>query len=641
MFANAPDCCQETRALKELIFYVDVRAVVGQCGRVTESKKLEVIQGGENPKEKSIAGIIQRVGEYSVPLGYEIWKNGVYRIDEDPENISSEQPSLNKIPSAEKRRQLRSVTRRPLWIRALGRAIDQDETLLQLAYYEASNDRTPRFEWVSQLQISDRRQLVQLARSGAPVRTGNADRVEEYLDRAHVENGTALPKILMAKRSGAYEIEDKWGWLLGSNWIGPESIRVERDPREEPGMTKGFIVSGLEHDWFEALKKVCSVGPYARWLTFCSFAAPLLRFVRQRTFIVHHWADTSSGKSALAKFSMSAWGDPHALTATFNRTALSFTEMFSYIDDLPIAFDELQSSKTKNHASLIYDLCLERGRARAKRSGGLHKEVESWRSVIRTTGEEPLVGKDKADLGGQLNRTLQINVAALKERQAESIHRWLNNRCYGWGGLRFMQNLTKLVNSPNGIDELQGRWADLRDRYSKQVDMGARNSAMAAIILAHALCLEWFFETDRDAAEAAALSDAVEVGKLIAADEVGKETVVDMAMQIFRDHRDANRESWIDASTDVGIQVLANKSFKRLTGVEFAGANNDEIWLVQSEANRLLAKAELPARRIWLDMKRRGILNTGNDGRPSQLRSLGRFRNRVYVLNADAFNSMI
>ena len=242
MFAVAPYCCQETRALKELIFYVDVRAVVGQCGRVTESKKLEVIQGGENPKEKSIGGIIQRVGEYSVPLGYEIWKNGVYRIDEDPENISSEQPSLNKIPSAEKRRQLRSVTRRPLWIRALGRAIDQDETLLQLAYYEASNDRKPRFEWVSQLQISDRRQLVQLARSGAPVRTGNADRVEEYLDRAHVENGTALPKILMAKRSGAYEIEEKWGWLLGSNWIGPESIRVERDPREEPGMTKGFIV---------------------------------------------------------------------------------------------------------------------------------------------------------------------------------------------------------------------------------------------------------------------------------------------------------------------------------------------------------------------------------------------------------------
>jgi len=608
---------------------------------VTEATSLEVISGGKDDEETKPKIATQKVGAYSVPRGYEVWKNGVYRIDEIPEDAMSERPALTKIPSAERRRGLRSVARRPLWIRSLGRAIDEDETLLQLAYYEASNDRIPRFEWVSQLQISDRRQLVQLARAGAPVRTGNADRVEEYLDRAHVENGSALPKVLMAKRSGAYEIEDKWGWLIGSRWIGPSSITVERDPRDEPGMTKGFIVSGDEHDWFTALKKVCSVGPAARWLTFTSFAAPLLRFVRQRTFIVHHWADSSSGKSALAKFSMSAWGDPHGLTATFNRTALSFTEMFSYIDDLPIAFDELQSSKTKNHASLIYDLCLERGRARAKRSGGLHKEVESWRSVIRTTGEEPLVGKDKADLGGQLNRTLQINVAALQERQAESVHRWLNNRCYGWGGLRFVEGLCRLVNSPGGINELQVRCASLRERFGAEIDMGARNSAMATIALAHALCLEWFFDTDRDAAEATALSDAIAVGKIIVADEIGQETVVDTALQIFRDHRDANREGWLDASTEVGMQVLSNKSFKRLTGVESAGQDANEIWLVQSEANRLLAKAELPVRRIWLDMKRRNILNTGSDGRPSQLRSLGRFRNRVYVLNADVFNSMI
>ena len=608
---------------------------------MTEATSLEVISGGKDDEETKPKIATQKVGAYSVPRGYEVWKNGVYRIDEIPEDAMSERPALTKIPSAERRRGLRSVARRPLWIRSLGRAIDEDETLLQLAYYEASNDRIPRFEWVSQLQISDRRQLVQLARAGAPVRTGNADRVEEYLDRAHVENGSALPKVLMAKRSGAYEIEDKWGWLIGSRWIGPSSITVERDPRDEPGMTKGFIVSGDEHDWFTALKKVCSVGPAARWLTFTSFAAPLLRFVRQRTFIVHHWADSSSGKSALAKFSMSAWGDPHGLTATFNRTALSFTEMFSYIDDLPIAFDELQSSKTKNHASLIYDLCLERGRARAKRSGGLHKEVESWRSVIRTTGEEPLVGKDKADLGGQLNRTLQINVAALQERQAESVHRWLNNRCYGWGGLRFVEGLCRLVNSPGGINELQVRCASLRERFGAEIDMGARNSAMATIALAHALCLEWFFDTDRDAAEATALSDAIAVGKIIVADEIGQETVVDTALQIFRDHRDANREGWLDASTEVGMQVLSNKSFKRLTGVESAGQDANEIWLVQSEANRLLAKAELPVRRIWLDMKRRNILNTGSDGRPSQLRSLGRFRNRVYVLNADVFNSMI
>ncbi len=136
---------------------------------MTDSKKLEVIDGGQHqaqtqtPEPPPTNAPAQRIGGYSVPRGYEVWQNGVYRIDEIPENAITEQPALVKIPSAERRRGLRSVTRRPLWIRSLGRALDADETLLQLAYYEASNNKAPRFEWVSQLQISDRRQLVQLA----------------------------------------------------------------------------------------------------------------------------------------------------------------------------------------------------------------------------------------------------------------------------------------------------------------------------------------------------------------------------------------------------------------------------------------------------------------------------------------------
>jgi len=605
---------------------------------------LEVIDGGQPPAATVTVTQIprQQIGKFRVPLGDEGWKDGVYKIDEIPEG-NTEQPSLQAKPSNVRRRGLRIVARRPLWIRALGRALDTDEGLVQLAYYEETGSGQARFEWVSQGQLAERRQLVALSNRGVPVRTGNADRVEEYLDRARYENGPHLPKTMMAARSGAYELDaghgaKQWGWLIGQRWIGPPNTAVELDPRQQVDQTRGYTVAGDEQEWFDALRKVSAVGQAARWLTYAVFAPPIMRFVGQRTFVVHHWAETSSGKSAIAKFGMSAWGDPSLLTQTFNRTDLSFTETFRYVDDLPVLFDELQASKSKRTTGLIYDLCLERGRGRSTKSGGLHQEIGSWTSSIRTTGEEPIVGRDKRDLGGQLNRTIQVCVAALKDRQAESIHRWMDKGNFGWGGLRFIEQLRDLINNnPNGLAEMKDRHERLRTQFQQAVDIGPRAAAMATIATAQALCLEWFFGIAPDDAEAAALRDAVFVGELIASDEEGKETLTQQAMQVFRDHRDTNREMWIDMSTQEGLAVLQNKTFRRLVGVDNAGPGGDEVWMVQSEANRLLERAELPPRRIWSDMRRTGIL-ISPDGKPSQVRTSGSFRNRLYVVKKSEFD---
>lgn len=614
--------------------------------------RLEVIEGGAKENATVSGSYRQSIGDFIVPRGFEVWGDGTYRVEElpDDEEEARQEPSLHSTPSKKRKRGLRIVARRPIWIRQFAKALDSEDELVQLAFYDAFGSPGAKFEWVTRSQISDRRQLVALAARGMPIRTGNADRVEDYIDRALHENAPTLPRVLMAARSGAYHVafeeqgpDKHWGWLIGKTWVGEPGTCIERDPRQEESATKGYVICGAEDAWFRKFKEICSVGPVPRWLSFATFAAPLLRFLRHRTFIIHHWGDSGSGKTALMKLAMSAWGDPHALTATFNRTEKSFTEMFSYVDDLPIAFDELQASKNDDHASIIYALCLERGRARAKKSGGLHKEISSWRSVVRMTGEEPIIGNGKIDLGGQSNRVLQLNAPALVPAQAERIHQWLEGRHFGWGGLRFVERLQQLMNDESAEELLQSRHRMIRDEINRHVPgLRSRSSALAAVALAQVLGSQWFFGAPKDAALHGAIQDAIHVAGLIAADEEDYATVTERTLQVFRDHREANRSKWFDVSTPEGKSMVSQQMYRELFAIERAGPNADEIWIVQGAANALLRKEGLPPGRVWVDFKRSGVLRTGQRkdgrGRLDAVRKLGQFRNRVYVIANSVFN---
>ena len=614
--------------------------------------QLEIIQGGAhetNPEPvPQLAVSRQTIGDFIVPSGYEVWGDGTYRVEDPPEDEEEgrREPSLNATPTSRRRRGLRPVTRRPLWIRQFGHTIDTGEELIQLAFYDTFGSSVPRMEWVTRVQLADQRQLTPLSQVGLPVRAGNARAVEDYLDRALYENAQVLPRVRMGSRTGAYQLDEQdggqsgWGWLLGSAWVGPHGTCVEPDPRRAGvGDTNGYAISGDEGSWFAQLRNVSAYGPVPRWLCFSTFAAPLLRFIRHRTFIVHHWGDTGTGKTACMKFAMSAWGDPHALTATFNRTEKSFTELFSYVDDLPVAFDELQASKNDDHASIIYALCLERGRGRARRQGGLLKEIGNWRSVVRMTGEEPIIGNGRVDLGGQSTRVLQLNAEALTPSQGERIHQWMDHRNFGWGGLRFLEALRDILHDPHGADRLIAKHTELRDRIAQAVpEMRSRSSALAAVALAQLIATQRFFQVPKDAAMHGAVEDAAHVATLIARDESDRTTVAERTLQVFRDHREAYRKRWIDVSTPGGARALEHKTYQELFGVERAGTANHEVWLVGTEANKLLKKEGIPPGRAWVDLRRAGTLVTEGKGRLATLRKRGAFRNRVYVLRQADFD---
>lgn len=616
--------------------------------------------GGDGGGKRST----QFISEFQVPYGYEVWADGIYHIETTISEAGIE-PDVRSTPSKERRKCLRIVSHKPIWIRRFGRALDTEETLIELAFYDALTQDI-QTEWVNRLQLASRQQMIKLARRGVPVHEGNVAQLGYYLDHSIHLNGPKLECVLVAARSGAYELEyidarpdgfserkQNWGWLVGNRWIGPRPTKVEADPRNMHQTALGFTTSGDETAWFDMFKQVCSYGPIARWLTYSTFAAPLLRFINQRTFIVHHWGETGGGKSALAKFAMSAWGDPALLTQSFNRTEKSFTEMFKHIDDLPVTFDELQASSMKDHAPLIYALCQERGRGRAGRDGGLQEEIKSWRSVIRMTGEEPIIGKGSTvDLGGQANRAVQIGTPVLSSAQASGIHQWLETKSFGWGGMRFLERLQRALEYPDGADVIKAKYEWFVNAITARVDQQvySRVLHLAAVALAEYLANRFFFRTEgadeetqeaeMEAATQGALDDALAVAQTIANEETS-ESLADQALQIFRDHFVAHRRLWLDmqapippgASAISDADRLRGGNYSQLTGVL---SNRNEVWLVQKEANMLLQKAGLPQRRVWADFRRLGILRTydrnGKYLSNACVRKEGQFHAKVYVL---------
>lgn len=596
----------------------------------------------------------QEIGAFKVPPGYEVWADGVYRIV-DFDNLNDEQASINATPSPDRKRCLEMITRKPMWIRTNGHSLDRGEHLIEIAFHDAISGRLA-VEWVTREQIATRQKIISLARYGLPIYEINANGVLNYLDSALHLNGPSLPLRAVARRSGPYAVKaiekvgeltttrDVTGWLVGEHWIGPENPTVYFDKRDGlHEFAAGLTTSGDPDEWRNAWIKWGGTSPKIRWLLNSVLAAPLLQYVKLRTFGIHHWCKSGGGKTAIMKLSLTAWGDPQLLMQTFNGTELSMTEHFNYINGLPLAFDELQSSKSKNQGTMIYDLTNERGRKRAGQRGGLEDAIAKWSSVIRTTGEEPLIGKgENIDLGGQGNRCMQLRARVVERAAGEEIYRFLGKKHHGFGGREFLQHLYQLSNKPRGIELLNSQYNELKDWLENNLQEGSKDRADKLAVIALATWINTkimlrLAETEEDGAtfqarDAAirdtALSDALLLGALMADDDY-RESVTEQALATLEDDFRVSRRMWCDYDNQSEREILEHGGDRSLGAV----IKNDEVWIIPAYFKQLMQKARLPYTRVIKDLRDEGTLKSVETHRLRMQRNVGVFNGRVHVLD--------
>lgn len=334
------------------------------------------------------------------------------------------------------------------------------------------------------------RAITVLADLGCTVTSENAKQVVRFLSALEAENIDIIQKA---------DATSTFGWQTGRRFIPgrEQGIVLDIDPSQK-GMAAAYCRNGDMEHWIRTMAPHRERDKF-RFILAASFAAPLLRILKQRIFFVYNWGGSKGGKTAALKAALSAWGDPDRLMVNFNATQVGLERTASFYCDLPLGIDERQLAG-KNQESLektIYMIASGTGKIRGSKGGGL-QAIHQWRTVALATGEEPL--STETSQTGVSTRVLEIYGGPFDdEKQASLMHQEAPMNC-GWAGPEFIEELI-------GIDERE--ICDKYEEMSKYVasisqgKSGSHVAGIAAVALADSMIDSWFFSGEnRDQEEA-------------------------------------------------------------------------------------------------------------------------------------------
>ena len=334
------------------------------------------------------------------------------------------------------------------------------------------------------------RAITVLADLGCTVTSENAKQVVRFLSALEAENIDIIQKA---------DATSTFGWQTGRRFIPgrEQGIVLDIDPSQK-GMAAAYCRNGDMEHWIRTMAPHRERDKF-RFILAASFAAPLLRILKQRIFFVYNWGGSKGGKTAALKAALSAWGDPDRLMVNFNATQVGLERTASFYCDLPLGIDERQLAG-KNQESLektIYMIASGTGKIRGSKGGGL-QAIHQWRTVALATGEEPL--STETSQTGVSTRVLEIYGGPFDdEKQASLMHQEAPMNC-GWAGPEFNEELI-------GIDERE--ICDKYEEMSKYVasisqgKSGSHVAGIAAVALADSMIDSWFFSGEnRDQEEA-------------------------------------------------------------------------------------------------------------------------------------------
>lgn len=429
------------------------------------------------------------------------------------------------------------------------------------------------------------RGVLDLSRLGCTVTSENARQVVKFLGALESENIDLIPKA---------DATSTFGWQPGKRFLPGRADNLVLDvDASQRTLAAAYCQNGTLEGWIATMAPHRSRDKF-RFILAASFAAPLLRIVKQRIFFVYNWGGSKGGKTATMKAALSAWGDPERLMMSFNTTVAGLERTAAFYCDLPLGIDERQQAGDKQNliSQLVYMVSGGKGKTRAAKNGGLQTTYQ-WRTVALATGEEPL--STDTTMTGVSTRVLEIYGGPFDDETAASMmHQQAADNC-GWAGPAFIERLVALE-EPRIVDAYENML-----EYVRGISEGKNGSHIAGIsvvALADALIDFWFFGATREAAW----------GK---AQQMARNILVD---QVEANATDVNE----NAVQFVVDWVLSNKAYfgtKTIgTCLGFTSDTTDTVYIFPSMLNQALTKAGYSSpRKVIKYMAERGLIATEVD----------------------------
>jgi hypothetical protein len=432
--------------------------------------------------------------------------------------------------------------------------------------------------------IFSSRSITALADLGCTITSENSKNVVKFLGALESENIDIIPKN---------DATSTFGWQPGRRFIPghDEGITLDIDPSQR-GMAAAYCQNGTMERWIEHMAPHRSREKF-RFILAASFAAPLLRIVKQRIFFVYNWGGSKGGKTAALKAALSAWGDPERLMVNFNATQVGLERTAAFYCDLPLGIDERQLAGNNQGAleKIVYMIASGTGKIRGAKDGGI-QTVHQWRTVALATGEEPL--STETSQTGVSTRVLEIYGGPFdNEQDAALMHQQAAMDC-GWAGPAFIEHILQMDER-----EIVERYEDMQ-RYIRETSQGKNGShiaGIAAVALADSLIDEWFFGGNprESVAEAKRMAASILINQV----EANTTDVNENAVQFIVD--------W----------VLANRSYFGANAIGtclgFTSESGNTAYIFPSMLNQALTKAGYSPRKTMKYMAEKDLIGTDTD----------------------------
>lgn len=432
--------------------------------------------------------------------------------------------------------------------------------------------------------IFSSRSITALADLGCTITSENSKNVVKFLGALESENIDIIPKN---------DATSTFGWQPGRRFIPghDEGITLDIDPSQR-GMAAAYCQNGTMERWIEHMAPHRSREKF-RFILAASFAAPLLRIVKQRIFFVYNWGGSKGGKTAALKAALSAWGDPERLMVNFNATQVGLERTAAFYCDLPLGIDERQLAGNNQGAleKIVYMIASGTGKIRGAKSGGI-QTVHQWRTVALATGEEPL--STETSQTGVSTRVLEIYGGPFdNEQDAALMHQQAAMDC-GWAGPAFIEHILQMDER-----EIVERYEDMQ-RYIRETSQGKNGShiaGIAAVALADSFIDEWFFGGNprESVAEAKRMAASILINQV----EANTTDVNENAVQFIVD--------W----------VLANRSYFGANAIGtclgFTSESGNTAYIFPSMLNQALTKAGYSPRKTMKYMAEKDLIGTDTD----------------------------
>ena len=400
-----------------------------------------------------------------------------------------------------------------------------------------------------------------------------------FLGALEAENIDRIPKC---------DATSTFGWKPGRRFIPgcDGGLTLDLDPVQR-NMAAAYCQNGTLERWIERMKPHRARNKF-RFILAASFAAPLLKIVKQRIFFVYNWGNSGGGKTAALKAALSAWGDPERLMASFNATQVGLERNAGFYSDLPLGIDERQvaGAKPGDLARIVYMIAEGKGKLRGNKGGGLQR-THQWRTVALATGEEPIVSDTTQT--GVSNRMLELYGGPFdNDADARRMHQQAAEDC-GWAGPEFVRKIIAL-------DEKQivERYAEMQDyvQEASEIKNGSHIAGISVVALADAFIDEWFFGESRENAWNHAKAMAAEI--LVGQAEDSTADVNENAAQFIADWVLSNRAYFGNSTPG--------------TCYGFFGGTSDNAYIYPSILNQALEKAGYSPRKTMKYLAEKNLI---------------------------------